>query len=206
MNPAAVVAQKEKFNVHAAMAKAKSPAQDVRHTARKCAQHAAGGNLLLGRAAKTNIANVVTAKAVCLVLSVTKKEKFNAPSVKRLEQHNASNVTAMPGIQFWVSPRLIRLPITISIAMVYQRRHRKNSIFFGGHFEIDRKKQRLSEIAEMETLEGFWQDADHAAKIQKEKSKGKDMMMGACGFKSPQALCEKGRCEIDSNKNPYKRR
>lgn len=43
-------------------------------------------------------------------------------------------------------------------------------IIFGGHFDIDKKEQRLTEIAEMEALEGFWQDSDHASKIQKEKS------------------------------------
>lgn len=40
----------------------------------------------------------------------------------------------------------------------------------GGHFEVDHKKQRLTEISELETLEGFWEDAANAAKIQKEKS------------------------------------
>ena len=43
-------------------------------------------------------------------------------------------------------------------------------IIFGGHFDIDQKNQRLSEIGEMEALEGFWEDATTAAKIQKEKS------------------------------------
>lgn len=41
---------------------------------------------------------------------------------------------------------------------------------FGGHFEVDKKKSRLTEISELETLEGFWEDASNAAKIQKEKS------------------------------------
>ena len=41
---------------------------------------------------------------------------------------------------------------------------------FGGHFDIDRKKARLSEISELESLEGFWEDVAHAAKIQREKS------------------------------------
>lgn len=41
---------------------------------------------------------------------------------------------------------------------------------FGGLFDVDRKLIRLTEISEMEALEGFWQDADNAAKIQKEKS------------------------------------
>ena len=44
------------------------------------------------------------------------------------------------------------------------------SKIFGGHFDIDKKKSRLKEIGELETLEGFWEDQVHAAKIQKEKS------------------------------------
>lgn len=41
---------------------------------------------------------------------------------------------------------------------------------FGGLFDVDKKLKRLEEISEMEALEGFWLDADNAAKIQKEKS------------------------------------
>ena len=41
---------------------------------------------------------------------------------------------------------------------------------FGGRFDIPRKVARLEEISEMEALEGFWQDADNAAIIQREKS------------------------------------
>jgi peptide chain release factor 2 len=41
---------------------------------------------------------------------------------------------------------------------------------FGVHFEVDRKKERLSEIAQMEAMDGFWEDASAASKIQKEKS------------------------------------
>ncbi len=41
---------------------------------------------------------------------------------------------------------------------------------FGGRFEIDQKNHRLKEIADLEALEGFWEDSDHASKIQKEKS------------------------------------
>ena len=41
---------------------------------------------------------------------------------------------------------------------------------FGGHFEIEKKKGRLEEISQMETLEGFWDDSDNAAKVQKEKA------------------------------------
>lgn len=46
----------------------------------------------------------------------------------------------------------------------------KRSKNFGGHFEVDKKLARLKEIADMETLDGFWNDADHAATIQKEKA------------------------------------
>lgn len=41
---------------------------------------------------------------------------------------------------------------------------------YGGHFDVDKKSQRLKEITELETLEGFWEDAQNASKIQKEKS------------------------------------
>ena len=47
---------------------------------------------------------------------------------------------------------------------------KKHLIIFGGHFDVDKKNQRLQEIAEMEALPGFWEDADGASKIQKEKS------------------------------------
>lgn len=43
-------------------------------------------------------------------------------------------------------------------------------IISGGHFDIDSKVARTTEIGELETLEGFWEDSTHAAKIQKEKS------------------------------------
>jgi peptide chain release factor 2 len=43
-------------------------------------------------------------------------------------------------------------------------------LHFGGPFEIDKKENRLSEIADLEALEGFWEDSDNAAKVQKEKS------------------------------------
>jgi len=45
-----------------------------------------------------------------------------------------------------------------------------SSPHFGGRFEIDQKNHRLKEIADLEALEGFWEDSDHASKIQKEKS------------------------------------
>ena len=41
---------------------------------------------------------------------------------------------------------------------------------FGGHFDIDQKRERLNEITQMETMDGFWEDASAAGKIQKEKS------------------------------------
>ncbi|WP_096908578.1 peptide chain release factor 2 [Halobacteriovorax marinus] len=41
---------------------------------------------------------------------------------------------------------------------------------YGGHFEVERKSARLSEISDMEAMEGFWDDSDNAAKVQKEKS------------------------------------
>lgn len=49
-------------------------------------------------------------------------------------------------------------------------------MLFGGHFEIDRKKQRLTEIADMEALEGFWNDSTKAAQIQKEKNLLQDVV------------------------------
>ena len=45
-----------------------------------------------------------------------------------------------------------------------------NLIPFGGLFEVERKKERLLEIQEMESMEWFCNDADNASKIQKEKS------------------------------------
>lgn len=41
---------------------------------------------------------------------------------------------------------------------------------FGGHFDIDQKNARLSEIAALESDGTFWEDSEKAAKIQKEKS------------------------------------
>jgi peptide chain release factor 2 len=46
----------------------------------------------------------------------------------------------------------------------------KNSTCCGGHFEIEKKKSRLEEISSIEGMDGFWDDAPNAAKIQKEKS------------------------------------
>ena len=41
---------------------------------------------------------------------------------------------------------------------------------FGGRFDIDRKKGRLEEIANIESMDGFWDDLENAQKIQKEKN------------------------------------
>jgi len=41
---------------------------------------------------------------------------------------------------------------------------------YGGHFDVERKKTRLHEIDQLQALEGFWEDAENAAKTQKEKS------------------------------------
>lgn len=69
-------------------------------------------------------------------------------------------------------------------------------IIFGGHFEIDRKEKRLSEISELESLEGFWEDSDHAAKIQKEKSLLSDVVDSYNDikelFEEFEILCEYG--------------
>jgi hypothetical protein len=40
----------------------------------------------------------------------------------------------------------------------------KNLPFCGGHFEIDKKLARVSEIEDMEALEGFWEDSKTAGK------------------------------------------
>jgi peptide chain release factor 2 len=53
---------------------------------------------------------------------------------------------------------------------------KKNSKVCGGHFEVERKKVRLEEISKMEAMEGFWDDSDNAAKIQKEKSLLQDVV------------------------------
>jgi len=47
---------------------------------------------------------------------------------------------------------------------------------FGGRFDVDRKRNRLKEISEIEALEGFWNDSHNAAKIQKEKSLLEDIV------------------------------
>jgi peptide chain release factor 2 len=47
---------------------------------------------------------------------------------------------------------------------------------YGGHFDVERKKNRLKEISELEALEGFWNDSDNASKIQKEKSLLEDVV------------------------------
>lgn len=47
---------------------------------------------------------------------------------------------------------------------------------FGGHFEIDKKNDRLRTIAQLESLDGFWNDTENAAKIQKEKAVLEDVV------------------------------
>jgi peptide chain release factor 2 len=41
---------------------------------------------------------------------------------------------------------------------------------FGGHFDIDRKKEQIVEIESLEASSTFWDDADKAAKVKREKS------------------------------------
>ena len=41
---------------------------------------------------------------------------------------------------------------------------------FGGHFDIDKKSNRLKEISELESLDGFWEDVAAASKVQRERS------------------------------------
>lgn len=43
-------------------------------------------------------------------------------------------------------------------------------ICYGGRFEIEKKQNRLEEIARIEGMDGFWDDTANASKIQKEKS------------------------------------
>lgn len=56
------------------------------------------------------------------------------------------------------------------------RPQKKHSLTYGGHFDVERKKNRLKEISELEALEGFWNDSDNASKIQKEKSLLEDVV------------------------------
>lgn len=53
------------------------------------------------------------------------------------------------------------------------KRHSKP---YGGRFDVERKKNRLREISELESLDGFWNDTQNAAKIQKEKSQLEDVV------------------------------
>jgi peptide chain release factor 2 len=53
----------------------------------------------------------------------------------------------------------------------------------GGHFEVDKKNSRLKEIEQMEGMPGFWDDADNAAKIQKEKSLLQDVVSTYIGLR-----------------------
>jgi peptide chain release factor 2 len=47
---------------------------------------------------------------------------------------------------------------------------------FGGHFEIAKKTERIENIVQMEGMEGFWNDPEQAAKLQKEKSVIEDVV------------------------------
>jgi len=47
---------------------------------------------------------------------------------------------------------------------------------FGGHFDVENKNKRLSEIASLEEKADFWNDSKYAAKIQKEKSLLKEVI------------------------------
>ena len=40
---------------------------------------------------------------------------------------------------------------------------------YGGHFDVEKKQHRLSEIIDIEAMPGFWEDSQNAALIQKEK-------------------------------------
>ena len=53
---------------------------------------------------------------------------------------------------------------------------RVKSNSFGGHFEVDKKRERLKNIEQMEAMEGFWNDADEASKIEKEKKVLEDVV------------------------------
>lgn len=59
----------------------------------------------------------------------------------------------------------------------------KSQKIFGGRFEIDRKEARLKEIAELESLEGFWNDNDNATKVQHEKALLEDVVLLYKGLK-----------------------
>ncbi len=50
------------------------------------------------------------------------------------------------------------------------RKLKKLSKPYGGRFDVERKKNRIKEISELEALDGFWNDTQNASKIQKEKS------------------------------------
>jgi peptide chain release factor 2 len=52
----------------------------------------------------------------------------------------------------------------------------ENSVIFGGHFDIDKKMERIENIVQMEAMEGFWNDATNAGKLQKEKSVLEDVI------------------------------
>ena len=41
---------------------------------------------------------------------------------------------------------------------------------YGGRFDVQRKQARISEICDIEAMDGFWDDLENAQKIQKEKN------------------------------------
>jgi peptide chain release factor 2 len=55
---------------------------------------------------------------------------------------------------------------------------------YGGRFDVDRKRNRLREIAELEALDGFWNDSANATKIQKERSLIEDVIKLYTNIKS----------------------
>ena len=48
----------------------------------------------------------------------------------------------------------------------------------GGHFEVDKKIERLQEISLLESQAGFWENQEKVARVQKEKSLIKNLMSG----------------------------
>lgn len=72
----------------------------------------------------------------------------------------------------------------------------------GGRFEVDKKKERLSEIARMEMMDGFWDDAENAAKLQKEKAVLEDVVGVVTrlieGIEEFNILCEYAEEDEDS--------
>ena len=76
---------------------------------------------------------------------------------------------------------------------------------FGGLFDVERKRGRVSEIEQLESLDGFWGDVENASKVQKEKNILKDTLdlyEGLVDLKDEfDILCE--YLESDSSENSY---